>query len=366
KTTIQRWFLLFAAAFMLLGTQATAQKLEITPDPLDLGERPIDAWMRSVAYTLTNTSADEIILDNAELDAPAFFGLDATSFPIAIPAGGSVEVFVNTNGTATAGLLDGQFVAQWRFNRDVTVAGLEATAYTPDEGDVFENPFEILSFPLIEAGVSTANLRNNYLLPGAATDGFDAVYEFTLTEDQLVSVALTGADAKMAIYTPFGLYGGPSTDNALYSAEDVATELQLFAGTYYLVVSTTAVDYSLFVEVTTMPDADAATIVAPLDGAVNVTSDDMLEWAYGDNTLEYQLILGTTYPPANIVVAWTSDLATSFDLNNLQPNIQYFWQVNTRNNNNTTPTMGTIWGFTTTITAPSALTADAEIYVGED
>ncbi len=58
---------------MLFGTQATAQKLEITPDPLELGERPIDAWMRSEAFTLTNTSSDEIILNNAELDAPAFF-----------------------------------------------------------------------------------------------------------------------------------------------------------------------------------------------------------------------------------------------------------------------------------------------------
>ena len=69
KTTIQRWFLLFVAAFMLIGTQATAQKLEITPALLDMGERPIDAWMSSEAFTLTNTSTEEVIINNAELDA---------------------------------------------------------------------------------------------------------------------------------------------------------------------------------------------------------------------------------------------------------------------------------------------------------
>ncbi|MDY0078752.1 MAG: carboxypeptidase regulatory-like domain-containing protein, partial [Bacteroidales bacterium] len=366
KTTIQRWFLLFAAAIMLFGTQLTAQKLEITPNPLDLGERPIDAWVRSQAFTLTNTSSDEIILNNADLDAPTFFGLDATSYPMTIAPGASVEVFVNTNGTATAGLSEGQFVAQWGFNRDVTVAGIKATAYTPVQGDVFENPFEIAAFPFTDAAVSTTNLRDNYLLPGVATDGFDAVYSFTLATDQLVSVNLTGADAKMAVYAPFGFYGGPSTDNALYEAANTATDLELFAGDYYLVVSTTAATYDLTVTAATMPNADAASIVAPIDGAINITSSDMLEWAFGANTLEYQLVLGTTYPPANVVVDWSEAVTTTYQLSNLQPNIQYFWQVNTRNNNNTTPTMGTVWGFTTTLTPPSALTADAEIYVGEN
>ncbi|MCK9453356.1 MAG: carboxypeptidase regulatory-like domain-containing protein [Bacteroidales bacterium] len=366
KTTIQRWFLLFAAAFMLLGTQATAQRLEITPDPLDLGERPINAWMRSVAYTLTNTSSDEIILNNAELDAPAFFGLDATSFPMTVAAGESVKVFVNTNGSALGGLLEGEFVAQWGFNRNVTVAGLRATSYVPVQGDVYENPFEITALPFTDAAVSTASLKDNYLLTGVAADGFDAVYSFTLATDQLVSVNLTGADAKMAIYAPFGLNEGPAAGNEIYAAEGTATDLQLFAGDYFLVVSTTAASYDLNVTAVTMPDADAASIVAPLDGATNITNIDMLEWAFGNNTLEYQVVLGTTYPPANIVVDWADAVTTTYQLSNLQPNIQYFWQVNTRNNNNTTPTMGDIWGFTTTLTPPSALTADAEIYEGED
>jgi len=367
KTTIQRWFLLFAAAFMLMGIQTTAQKLEVSPSLLDMGERPIDAWMRSEAFTLTNTSADEIILNSAELDATGFFGIDAMNFPISIQPGESIEVFINTNGTAAPGLLEADFVAQWGFNREVTVADLQATAYAPVVGDVFENPVAIAAFPYNAAAVATADFKNNYELTGANTDGFDAVYAFTLATDQLVSVNLTAANPKMAVYAaPFGLNQGPSAGNELYAAEAMATDLQLFAGDYYLVVSTTDASYDLDVTVTPMPAADQAVYVAPLDGAVDITNNEMLSWTFGDNTLEYQVILGTTYPPANIMVDWTDELATSYQLSNLDPNLQYFWQVNTRNNNNTTPTLGDIWGFTTTLTPPTGLTADAEIYEGED
>jgi hypothetical protein len=366
KTTIQRWFLLFAAAIMLFGTQLTAQKLEISPANLDLGERPIEAWMRSEAFTLTNTSTDVITLNTAELDAPAFFGLDAANFPMTIQPGEAVEVYVNTNGTATAGLLEGDFVAQWGFNRDVTVAPLQANAYVPVQGDVFENPFEIAAFPFNTAAVSTVDFKDNYLLAGATADGFDAVYAFTLATDQLVSVNLTGADAKMAVYAPFGLNEGPADGNELYAAGTTATDMQLFAGDYYLVVSTTGAAYDLDVTTSVMPDAEAATYVAPADGAVDVINGTMLEWTFGNNTLEYQVVIGTTYPPATVVVDWTDDLATTFELSNLEPNLQYFWQVNTKNNNNANPTMGDIWGFTTTLTPPSDLTADAEVYEGED
>ena len=366
KTTIQRWFLLFAAAIMLFGTQLTAQKLEISPANLDLGERPIEAWMRSEAFTLTNTSTDVITLNTAELDAPAFFGLDAANFPMTIQPGEAVEVYVNTNGTATAGLLEGDFVAQWGFNRDVTVAPLQANAYVPVQGDVFENPFEIAAFPFNAAAVSTVDFKDNYLLAGATADGFDAVYAFTLATDQLVSVNLTGADAKMAVYAPFGLNEGPADGNELYAAGTAATDMQLFAGDYYLVVSTTGAAYDLDVTTSVMPDAEAATYVAPADGAVDVINGTMLEWTFGNNTLEYQVVIGTTYPPATVVVDWTDDLATTFELSNLEPNLQYFWQVNTKNNNNANPTMGDIWGFTTTLTPPSDLTADAEVYEGED
>jgi len=367
KTTIQRWFLMFVAAFMLIGTQTTAQKLEITPALLDMGERPIDAWMSSEALTLTNTSTEEVIINNAELDAAGFFGIDAINFPINLQPGESVEVYINTNGTAAPGLHEADFVAQWGFNRDVTVSDLQATAYAPVQGDVFENPFAIAAFPFNDAAVATADFRNNYSLAGTAADGLDAVYAFTLATDQLLTVNLTADDAKMAVYAaPFGINQGPAAGNELYAAEALAEDMQLFAGDYYLVVSTTGIDYTVDVAVMDMPVADQAINVAPVDGAVDITSNETLNWTFGDNTLEYQVIVGTTYPPANVVVDWTDELAITYQLSNLEPNLQYFWQVNTRNNNNATPTMGDIWGFTTTLTPPTELTANAEVYEGED
>jgi len=54
-----------------------------------------------------------------------------------------------------------------------------------------------------------------------------------------------------------------------------------------------------------------------------------------------------------------------YTLANLQPNLQYFWQVNTRNNNGTTLNPE-IWGFTTTLSPPTGLSGNAEVYEGED
>jgi len=135
--------------------------------------------------------------------------------------------------------------------------------------------------------------------------------------------------------------GGPDAGNALVSATTVANGLEVLAGTYYLVVSTTGADYTLDVTATAMPAPDAVTYIAPADGAVDIINGDELEWSWGANTSEYQVILGTTYPPATVVQDWTAadlDENGSFTLSNLNPNLQYFWQVNVRNTEGTTIT----------------------------
>ncbi|NTW26420.1 MAG: hypothetical protein HGA37_17105, partial [Lentimicrobium sp.] len=104
-----------------------------------------------------------------------------------------------------------------------------------------------------------------------------------------------------------------------------------------------------------MPLPVAATYIAPADGAVNINNGMSASWTFGAYTDEYQLILGTTYPPSTVVVPFTSNLATSAVLSGLQPNLQYFWQVNSRNTSGTT--FGPVWGFTTTIDVPTGLTA---------
>ena len=340
-------------------------RLEITPQVLNLGERPIGAWTEPATFTLENTGIGVLTVNSAEISPSDFFGVVGT-FPQTLQVGDTYEVGISTLGTATPGVLTGDFAAQWGAGRSVTVAEFTATAYTPVQGDVYENPFMVAALPLNLVAVPTVDLKNNYNLTGAVADGFDGVYMLSLATDQLVSVNLTATDAKMAVYSAdFALNDGPRAGNELYAAEASASNLEMFAGDYYLVVSTTGASYDLAVTSVAMPSPVAATYVAPADGAVDIINGDMLEWTFNANTLEYQVVLGTTYPPATVVVDWTSDLATEYTLANLEPNLQYFWQINTRNGNGTT--VGAIWGFTTTLTPPQNFMANnEEIYEGDN
>ena len=343
--------------------EVPSPRLEVSPMVLDLGDRPINSWTEPAYFTLTNAGTGSITVNNVELDAADFFAV-VGDFPITLAEGESTEVGVSATGDAAPGMLTGDFVTQWGASRAVVVTEFMATAYTPVEGDVVEDPF-MATLPVNEVGVSTASFVDNYNLAGTATDGFDAVYSFTLATDQLVSVNLTGADAKMAVYAAsFAPNDGPRDGNEIYAAEASAANLEMFAGDYYLVVSTTAASYDLAITTTAMPAPDAVVYTAPLDGAADIINGSDLEWTLAANTLEYQVILGTTYPPATVVVDWTSDLAEAYTLMNTQPNLQYFWQVNVRNGNGSAA--GPIWGFTTTLTPPADLMGNTEVYEGED
>ena len=41
--------------------------------------------------------------------------------------------------------------------------------------------------------------------------------------------------------------------------------------------------------------------------------------------------MGTVYPPSEVIVDWTGDLAESYSTGTLLNNKNYFWQVNARN-----------------------------------
>ncbi|MBW6492190.1 MAG: carboxypeptidase regulatory-like domain-containing protein, partial [Lentimicrobium sp.] len=310
KTTFLRWLgSLMMTVMLLFGTaQLMAQaSLTITPQVLNLGDRPIGAWMEPLTVTLENTSPVTLFITNIETDNPEAFGLDLPFLPLTIAAGATADFGVFLQSNVPAGNVTGQIAILFDGSRNVVFAPVSANAYTPVEGDVYEDPFLVAGFPVNLSGVSTAGFVNNYTLAGPVTDGFDAVYSFSLASDQLVSVNLTAANAKMAIYeADFAPNDGPRAGNEIYAAEGVATNLEMFAGDYFLVVSTTGATFDLNITAVAMPSADAAVYVAPADGATDIINGMELEWTFGANTLEYQVILGTTYPPANVVVDWTS------------------------------------------------------------
>jgi hypothetical protein len=355
--------------------ESVQPKIEITPTALDLGEWPIGGWQQYDYLTLENTGAGTAAVNGSELDDPdGVFDLMNPALPVTLPANGTqMVVYVGFDGAAAT---DGQvynatYVASWGAGKGVTTASVTATAYAAPIGDIAENPW-MVTVPYSNAGVSTAlPMRSNYIIPGTATNGKDVVYKFSLAEDKELSVALTNATEtpKMAIYpSDFGGEGGPSFTNALVSGGADITNTPLYAGDYFLVVSAEADDaamtFDIDITATTMPDPEKAFNPSPADGAIDIPSNGLvLGWEFGQYTNEYKLSFGTTYPPSDVLVDWTSDLATSYALPNLDPSMQYFWRVDVKNNNGMVE--GDTWGFTTTLTPPSNLTASV-VEIAED
>ncbi|MBG0782686.1 MAG: carboxypeptidase regulatory-like domain-containing protein, partial [Bacteroidales bacterium] len=352
-------------------------RVDVTPLVLDLGDRPINSWTEPAYFTVQNTGVGPVTINNAEIAAADFFGVAAPAFPIVLEEGESVEIGITATGDAAPGLLEGDFVVQWGAGREVTVTEFMANAYTPQAGDVVENAMDLpvvpapAATPIVMGESSRAynGFYKNYILPndlGSSATDADEVYKLEPATDVLISFTATSGTINFAIYSEdFNGEDGPMANNALVQGVDDITDFELFAGTYYMVLSyLDGTGISASYAVTAMPAPDAATYVAPADGAIDITNGMDLEWTFGANTLEYQVVLGTTYPPATVVVDWTGELAEAYTLVNTQPNLQYFWQVNVRNNSFTTP--GDIWGFTTTLTPPTGLTGNAEVYEGED
>ena len=157
----------------------------------------------------------------------------------------------------------------------------------------------------------------------------------------------------------------------LYGNPDAAIEdLTVVAGTYYLVVSSTA-DSTFMVNICPreIPCPLQAYNPSPADDADGLEPRRVdLTWELGQYTTEYRLVFGSTYYCEETLVDWTSDLAQSYTVRNLFNNTNYFWRVDERNGGeNGCVTLGEVWGFTTHLNVPQILRLEDEsIFVGED
>lgn len=150
-----------------------------------------------------------------------------------------------------------------------------------------------------------------------------------------------------------------------YGGNDPITNLTVTPGVYYLVASSTSAQYILNINPQTIPVPMDPTVIYPADGQSNIEARPTLRWNLGQFTTEYQLLVGTTYPPTHIVKDWSSDLVDSYSLSTLLNNKNYFWRVNERNASGTTN--GPIWGFTTILNIPQTLAAaDINLYEGDN
>ena len=134
------------------------------------------------------------------------------------------------------------------------------------------------------------------------------------------------------------------------------------AGKYYFAASSTG-EFTVNANAETIPAPEKPSQPTPANYAQNI-QNPTLSWTFGAYTVEYQVLLGTTFPPKDVLIDWTNNLEIGHILYDLYNNKNYFWQVNTRNTSGTT--YGDVWSFTTTFNVPQELALSAEsIYEGE-
>ncbi|MBO5809749.1 MAG: hypothetical protein J6R32_02865, partial [Bacteroidales bacterium] len=340
--------------------------ISVKPNTIELGARPNGAWTEPFEVQIKAKSED-LIVSSIE-STNEYFELPELEFPMTIQKGSPLVLEVAA-GSANEGDVEGQLEITYATSREVEVVPMTAYAYEPAVGDVYENAQEITSYPFT-ATHATATLYNNYTLPGNEADGYDVVYKINIANDGLLTAAVNGANAKVAVYTSdFDGEAGPMANNN-YNGIQVGnasrasqiSAMTIPAGEYYLVASSTG-DFTLDINVEAVPAPEKAYSPYPYDQQTGVSAPT-LDWEFGANTVEYQLLLGTAYPPKDVIVDWTSELEVNHYMGNLYNNKNYFWQVNARNSSGTT--YGDIWVFTTTFNEPQGLAASSNhLYEGE-
>jgi hypothetical protein len=157
-----------------------------------------------------------------------------------------------------------------------------------------------------------------------------------------------------------------------YTAGPVIEGLNVLAGTYYLVASSTCENFEVTIDFDELPcPIEAVTGIYPEDNASDVPSTNLtLHWTLNDYCNEWRIIFGSTYypedepnHPATYISEWSSDLAESLritDYVQLWNNTNYFWRIEQRSNPGTQwecKTSGPVFGFTTSLNSPTNLQA---------
>ena len=155
-----------------------------------------------------------------------------------------------------------------------------------------------------------------------------------------------------------------------YSAGPIIENLNVLAGTYYLVASSTDPDFEVVINAEELPcPIEAVTNIYPEDNASGIPSHNLtLFWTLDDYCNEWRIVFGSTYypedepeHPATYISEWSDHLQESLritDYVELWDNTNYFWRIEQRSNPGTDyecVTSGPVFGFTTTFDIPQNL-----------
>lgn len=134
------------------------------------------------------------------------------------------------------------------------------------------------------------------------------------------------------------------------------------AGTYYLVAAAEG-NFTLNLSTETLPAPAAATLTAPANEATE-QNNPLLTWTLDKFAEKYQLLLGTTNPPTDVVVDWSAP-ATSYQTEGLANNTVYYWQVKSKNS--VGESSSEVFSFVTPLNKPTNVTASkTNLYPGDE
>lgn len=183
--------------------------LVITPNPIDLGLRPAGAWMSPVAVEMSTESTPASVLSVESSNK--LFVVSTFDEPALVTSENPFTIKIKHAESNVIGDVNGQITI--KDNYGVNVVDIKAKTYAPVSPDVWEKAAVVTSYPFSDTP-DFDNLYDNYNLPGEEQDGPDAVYQLTVEEETVLSVAANGTNAKFALYpSNFNGKGGPDVDN---------------------------------------------------------------------------------------------------------------------------------------------------------
>ena len=259
--------------------------------------------------------------------------------------------------------------------------GVDVSFYYRNYSTYYEETFQV--------GYSTTNSSVSAFTFGPEITAAYAWTEYTNSfpaGTKYIAVKNTSYDAYWMLVDDFtfSTSGAPTpvdpTQPTAYSAGPVIENLNVLAGSYYLLASSTDEDFEVVINAEDLPcPIEAVTNIYPADNAFDIPANNLtLQWTLNDYCNEWRLVFSSTYwpedeidteHPATYVTEWSSNLQESLritDYVELYENTNYFWRIEQRSNPGTDYecyTTGPVFGFTTSFDVPQNLQVNGGLNV---
>ena len=260
---------------------------------------------------ITNFGAGILNITNIEIDG---INTDDFSFSIAeeLPTGitGEQSLAITVVFAPSAGgLKEATLKITDDINRDVHSVTLRGQGFVHPLGLTCAHPLPLV-FPAVNVTGDTANYGNNYsdymITPSSYyLSGDDVVYQFTLADAMLLNGTITANQGYMGVFIleDEPNLANPVTTTYRHEAGPSSTinfqNVEIPAGTYYMIISTWASPQSIVYNINLTADPIIVDLEAPTDVAItSVESGLKITWTEVDNANSY-LIWGCDTPEGN-------------------------------------------------------------------